>query len=245
MAIRQCPWVVCHPLRWRPEPRELKASGAAGKVKMMSWVREFQERLARAAVDIMTHELYLYLPYIDDNNLVMEELPPGTRLEGDKFVVREDLVKEDEKIKGDKRTALLVKELTNKICYFLQMEVDYPSKNLSGWMPLLNLKVRMAKDKSVDLMWYRKPVASPYTILNRSALPPSVKRISLVQYGLTMLLNTRSELQEEKRGWLMEELAEMMMVSGYNEDFRRGIIESVVRGYEGKVAASDRGEVRT
>ena len=35
----------------------------------------------------------------------------------------------------------------------------------------------------------------------------------------------------------------MMMVSGYPEDFRRGVIESAVACYERQVAASDRGEV--
>ena len=40
----------------------------------------------------------------------------------------------------------------------------------------------------------------------------------------------------------MEQLAEtMMMMSGYPEDFRRGIIESAVACYEDQVAASARG----
>ena len=65
--------------------------------------------------------------------------------------------------------------------------------------------------------------------------------IICIQQG--KLTNTRRELHEELRVPLMEELAEMMMVSGYPEDFRRGVIESAVACYERQVAASDRGEV--
>ena len=42
---------------------------------------------------------------------------------------------------------------------------------------------------------------------------------------------------------MMEELAEMMMVSGYPEDFRRGVIESAVTCYERQVAARDKVQV--
>ena len=50
--------------------------------------------------------------------------------------------------------------------------------------------------------------------------------------------NTRKELHGELRIPLMEKLAEIMMVSGYPEDFRRGVIESAVACYERQVEAS-------
>ena len=86
-------------------------------------------------------------------------------------------------------------------------------------------------------------MASPYTIINRSAMPASTKRITLVEMGVTMLCNTRQELHPELRVSLLEHLAEVMMLSGYPEDYRRGILESAVACYEAQVAASLRGEV--
>ena len=41
----------------------------------------------------------------------------------------------------------------------------------------------------------------------------------------------------------MEQLAVTMMVSGYPEDYKRGVTESVVACYQRQVTASDRGEV--
>ena len=123
------------------------------------------------------------------------------------------------------------------------MEADYPSNHESGWMPILNLEVQMAKDKSIDFKWYKKAMASLYTILNCSAMPASTKRITLVQMGVTMLRNTRQELHPELRVSLLEHLAEVMLLSGYPEDYRTGILESAVACYELQVAASLRGEV--
>ena len=86
-------------------------------------------------------------------------------------------------------------------------------------------------------------MVSPYTILNRSAMPATTKRITLVQMGVTMLRNTRQELHTELRIPLLEQLAETMMISGYPEDYRRGVKESAVACFERQVAASLRGEV--
>jgi hypothetical protein len=85
-------------------------------------------------------------------------------------------------------------------------------------------------------------MASPYTILNSSAMPGLTKRLTLVQEGIRMLRNTRPSLHPELRKGLMEDLAERMMMSGYNADYRRGIIESAVKGYEAQVAADLTGE---
>ena len=81
-------------------------------------------------------------------------------------------------------------------------------------------------------------MASPYTIINRSAMPASTKSITLVEMGVTMLRNTRQELHPELRVSLLEHLAEVMLLSGYPEDYRRGILESAVACYEAQVAAS-------
>jgi hypothetical protein len=57
-----------------------------------------------------------------------------------------------------------------------------------------------------------------------------------------MLRNTRPSLHPELRRGLMEDLAERMFISGYNADYRRGILESAVKGYEAQVAADLTGE---
>ena len=162
--------------------------------------------------------------------------------EQDVFVISEHGVEED-RMKDDERTALLVTALSNTICPFIQMEVDYPSKHTSGWMPILNIQVRIAEDKSVDYKWYKKPMASPYCILNDSAMPTSMKRLAQVQQVVTMLRNTRLRLHQGMRVNLLEEMATTMWISGYSEDWRQNILESGLKCFEKQVDRSERGEV--
>ena len=112
-------------------PIGLIISGAAGKVEMLSWVRTLQVRLVEATTTIPNHEQYLHQLYIDNNNGIMEELPPGTRLVDGNFRVVEQLVEQDKLVAGDKRTAELVKELGNTICPYLQMEFFL----IMAWLP--------------------------------------------------------------------------------------------------------------
>ena len=69
-----------------------------------------------------------------------------------------------------------------------------------------------------------------------------MKRVSLVQEGLRRLRNTRPSLVPGLQKELMESLAEMMLISGYPEEFRAGVIQSAVIGYQRLAAACERGE---
>ena len=106
----------------------------------MAWVKEYKAKMEEATASLPDAEQHLHQLYVDDNNAVMEEFPPGTRLVDGKFVVLEEMIEADMLEEGDKRTAELAKELANTICPYLQMTVDYPSKNPSGWMPILDLQ---------------------------------------------------------------------------------------------------------
>ena len=121
------------------------------------------------------------------------------------------------------------------------MEVDYPSRHPSGWMPLLDLQVRSAQNNTFDFMFYQKLMASPFTILNRAAMPTKVKWENNVQQGIRRLRNTRLRLQEEVRSTLLEEWGESMMVSGYPKEYRKKAIQSAVVGYEKMVEKCHRG----
>ena len=52
-------------------------------------------------------------------------------------------------------------------------------------MPILDLDMQMASNNTVNYRWYKKPMATCYSILNRSAMPAATKRITLGQLGST------------------------------------------------------------
>jgi len=64
------------------------------------------------------------------------------------------------------------------------MEVDYPSRHPSGWMPLRDLQVKIADDNTVDFMFKQKQMASPFTISSRATIPAKFKWENNVQQGV-------------------------------------------------------------
>ena len=77
----------------------------------------------------------LHKLYVDDNNLAMEEVVPGTRfIDGELHVVEEE-VESDSLLPGDQRTAKIIQDIANSISPFIKMTVDCPSLHQDGWMP--------------------------------------------------------------------------------------------------------------
>ena len=212
---------------------------------MSRWTKEFRERVLNATKNIDGFAFYALKYYVDDNNVVMEAIPLGYRLIEDELVLIQEGLEADKVVPDDKQTAKLAQSHKNNICEFIKMEVDFLSRHPLGWMPLLDLQVRIAQDNTIDLMFFQKPMASPFTILNRAAMPAKVKWENNVQQGThkykRRLRNTRPRLQDEVRSMLMEEWAESMMLSGCPEGYRKKVIQSAVVGYEKMVEKSHKG----
>ena len=65
--------------------------------------------------------------------------------------------------------------------------------NNKGWMPILDIAVK-AEENQISYIFYKKPVSNHLVMLERSAMPPQMKRSSLVQEGMRRLCNTRPML---------------------------------------------------
>jgi hypothetical protein len=219
-----------------------RLSGALAKVYMLWWCRAFQKALSAAMEGITYFFLYLLLFYVDDTNLAMEELEPGCRLVDGKVVVVEEEVEADRAIPGDRRTARVIQDIANSICETINMTIDCPSNHESGWMPLLDLQVRVAEDNSLDYKFYSKKVANPLLLMATSALPDRVKRNSLVQQAMTRLRNTRRTLLWDTVADILTEFCLRLKWSGYNATYRAEVIYSAVTGYEKLLAKVDKGE---
>jgi hypothetical protein len=110
-------------------------------------------------------------------------------------------------------------------------------------MPLLDIQIKVnSSSNEIDWKFYKKEVSSPYTIFNTSGMPGKVKRVSMVQEGLRRLRNTRPSLVPGLRTELMEDLAETMLISGYPEEFRAGVVRDAVVGYKRLAAVCARRE---
>ena len=82
-------------------------------------------------------------------------------------------------------------------------------------MPILNIQVKVENNKIV-YKWFRKEMSNYLLLLANSAMPDRTKRECLVQYAMTILLNTSRQLPWEVVADTLSEFSHRMLVSGYN-----------------------------
>ena len=223
-------------------PIGLQLTGAIARTFMLWWDKKLMEKL-REATKKIRWECHMYLRYVDDGNIVCTPFPPGSKIEGDSIVVEgcDDISAESRDRPADKRTAEIVKTIANTLCEFIQVEIDYPSAHEAIRMPILDLEVAVVRGR-IAYRHYRKIMANPVVIHQRSAMPQNVKRACLTNEVIRMMRNTSRDEDEEVRKFFLSDFSHRMRMSGYPEQFRREIIVAGVRGYEKQVERNDKGE---
>ena len=111
----------------------------------------------------------------------------------------------------------------------------------AGFMPILDIQVRTEDDKII-YKFYKKEVSNSRVILNNSAMPMKVKRITCVQEVIRRLRNTQRDMDWSVKRDILSEFAWSLHLSGYSEQFRYDVIQSGIKGYEAQCSASDAGK---
>ena len=123
----------------------------------------------------------LYLRYVDDIVIILKSINPGWSYckKKDRLTYTEN--REDGR-QPDQKTFDILREVANTLDQDIQMEVDVPSKNQSGKLPVLDLGLSV-EDGKIKHSFYSKPMASPFLIKYSSAISSRTKRDSLLQRG--------------------------------------------------------------
>ena len=215
-------------------------TGELGVFFMLVWTSIFIERVKYATLDIPNWEMHMLFYYIDDGNLIVDPLPLGSRLVGNKIMVVDRCILEDFRIPPDERTAKILTQLGNNICDFIKLTSDFPSAHESGYMPLLDIQTNIL-DGKVNYVFYKKPMTNPLLLRANSAMPLKMKRTALIQEALRRLLRTKRELPWSLKAEILSEFSHKMFLSGYWEKFRFEVLEAAVRAYELKCEKADLG----
>ena len=216
-------------------------AGALAALYMIRWSKDFKHKVEYATTEIEGFTLLMLKIYVDDANIISTPFPLGSRLDSDGEIrIHQDEIENDRNVPSDSRTAKLFGEIGNTVCDFLKLTTDCPSNHSSGFMPLLDIQVKVEQNQ-VIYKFYSKPMASPFLMLANSAMPDQMKRNGIVQEALRRLRNTKRDLPWNLKAHILSEFSYKMMVSGYSEKFRLEIIQSAVRGYEKQCEAADQG----
>ena len=149
---------------------------------------------------------------MDDGTNVCSELPLGSKLEDGIIVIDETKIEADREIKADIRTANIILEIANEVSTFIDLTVDSPSMNESGWMPLLDLQVCVIENKIV-YKFYKKSMSNKLVMMERSAMPTKIKRNALVQEVIRRLRNTSRSLPWSVKSKILSDFSFAMKLS--------------------------------
>ena len=103
----------------------------------------------------------------------------------------------------------------------------------NGRLPTLDTEMWVGVGESGEqkllYSFYSKPTASPYTIMETSALPQQTKTSSLSQEVVRRMLNISKELKEERKT-VVDKFDTKLKDSGYSRQQRRRILEAGLVG---------------
>ena len=212
-------------------PIGMDLTGVVAKIVMAWWDREMLKLLRENNMRV-----HLYKRYVDDINISVDMLEPGTRYVDGILQIKADYIETDIQIPGDERTLKEIKKIGETIHESIKLETDSPSQNTDKKLPILDLKVWIENDITSDRYkimheHYIKDVSSQLLTHANSAIAWKDKRTILTQMGLRVLLNCSVDLSKETVSQHLSNFNKRMQLSGYNHRFRFEITKSVFKAY--------------
>ena len=160
------------------------------------------------------------------------------------LVWSEEKNREDEDKEEDVVAAELILDIAGSLSgdEDIRMTFDTPSKNVSGKMPVLDLKI-WSTEGEVMFEYYEKPMASQFVVGKWSALPWRVKRSCLAGEVARRFFNTSPSLVEEGAVEVfLDSFRFKLLKSGYTMKERELIIREGTARYRNVVKSVSRGE---
>ena len=138
----------------------------------------------------------------------------------------------------------LLRQIADSLTEMVKWEYDITDKYTDGFLPMLDLKVKIDKDdpmEPVKFMFYQKPMASRNLVSAMSAMPSRLVFTTLVEEGMRRLRNTSPSLIPTEKAALMKEFNLWMMQSGHTQEFRLNVTRKVMLKYKEARKTEDEG----
>ena len=209
-------------------------TGVMAQIFMSWWDKELLKTLNELRMEVM-----LYERYVDDIDICINALPPGTRFINSNLEICDDEVDEDKNTPKDKRTMDLIKQIGDSIHMSIVLGGDVPSNHTDGKVPILDLKVWIedietpnGKKRYIMHEHCSKQVSSKLLIHRDAALSMSTKRTVLTQQCLRVMLNCSPKLDRKTVERHLNYFMLRMQVSKYDKSFRYEVIKSAYNAYD-------------
>ena len=138
------------------------------------------------------------------------------------------------------RTKEVIKESLGNLVECLSFTVETHEEFSSGWLPTLDMSLKVDENNKVQYQFFEKPTASNKCLQSDTALAQNCLVQSLVQDVIRRMLNCSPHVSPETRRKVIDDFAQKMVNSGHSiEESRRNIL-SGLKGWRTKVNRAEK-----
>ena len=114
------------------------------------------------------------------------------------------------------------------------------------WLPTLDFQMKIVdttdKDILIKYKFYKKPMASKFTVINDSALSNQVISSTIVAELNRRLVNTSTELIQTEKNESIDEYSGTLRRFGFKQEEIRSYVKAALIGYERKLVRCKEGK---
>ena len=142
---------------------------------------------------------------------------------------------EDREISAVERTKRILWGSMGGVEDFLTFTVETEEDFEDGWLPTLDMAVRVSPANQLLFKFWEKPTNTNRTIHKRSSMGENMKQQILTQEIIRRLGNTCEGLSKEVYEGILNEVSQKMINSGYEVDQVRKIVVAGIKGWGNKI----------
>ena len=215
-------------------PIGLRATCAVARVVMQMYDQKWKKRLDRLLIRI-----WMMKRYMDDGRVCLPSIKPGWRIIGDGE--EEELVfspvwereDQDQQLTREELTKRILLKTMNGIEDYLNFTAEVGGEYEGGWLPTLDMEVRVNDQNAIVYRQYEKPISSKRTVQKTSAMGENTKQQILSQDMIRRLRNTSESLGAGAKIAAVDQYTQKLINSGYSREQVARIIVNGIKGYEG------------
>ena len=206
-------------------PIGLRGTCAIARLTMCAWDRRWRNRMEELGVKIL-----LYSRYMDDGRAHLPPFKSGWRWEEGEIRYKEAWRKEDADLSGEEITRRIVHESMQGVMEPLRFTTEIGEDD--GWLPTLDLQVRVESNNLVSFKYYEKPTVTNVMVQKRSAMGENEKVQILSNDMVRRLATTDPRQDKSTRVKVVDQFAKKILTSGYSLQQTRRIILGGIRGWK-------------
>ena len=219
-------------------PIGLRLTCALAKLRMAVFARTLKQILSTNHIEVS-----MAASYVDDFRFLVQMLDQGTRWDGERLVWN-PLWEEEDIASGESRERITATELCrvmNSICKDVKMTVEVEEDFSDRFIPTLDMQMKLDKDLGrVVYKFYSKPMSSALCLVEKSALPITIRNATLTQEVLRRQLNCSRDVNTKERMEIMESFTSKMTKSGYSKSQMRDALTAGLVGYANRVEREEK-----